>query len=238
MKFFKTIYGKILCGIVAIAIGFGAGYFVMPTKTITETKTVNVEVPGPTKYVTVTDKTQAEKLGADITSLTAQIAALETAKNDLQASKLLLQKEKEDLIKANNEANLANKAFRTAKVSGWVAQIQGDVTYHQGEIVPIDADIKTKQGLIDAQQNIIDYWLRQIVISGDSLAIQTTIWNAREAIKGYNADIVALNVHKKIHTDFIDSDNACITAIGKYINDGTVFTTDVTLRLAAFGRSI
>jgi len=30
---FKTIFGKIIIGIVILAIGFGAGYYLMPTKT-------------------------------------------------------------------------------------------------------------------------------------------------------------------------------------------------------------
>jgi len=57
-------YGKILVGLVVLALGLGVGYLAMPEKIETITETV-VE----TKYVSVVDKTEVDALNVQLSNI-------------------------------------------------------------------------------------------------------------------------------------------------------------------------
>jgi hypothetical protein len=249
-KFFKSIYGKIIVGLVILVLGGAVGYFVMPTKTETITKT-EIKTETVVKYVSIADKTQIDKLGADITSLTSQIT-------DLQIAKANLQKQIEDLAKVNTEAALKLKALRIIETKNWATTLESTITVFNADVTWYNNAIKVKQDLlvspnksiallqasINAKQLMISALIADNpignltairVLEDEIIALRAAIIPFETIITGLNADITAFNVSKTVVQTKITLDEKCIAEITRYINDGTTFSTEVATRLHVLG---
>ena len=247
---FKTIYGKIIIGIIVLAIGFGGGYYLMPTKTETITKTETVTVTD-TKYVTVTDKKAVDKLGADITGLQAQIAAL-------AAEKAAVQKQLTDLQAANNEAALKLKALRVIETKNWATTVEtaiiafnADITWYNNaikakedakvaptkSIALLQASINAKQLLISAlvADNPIGNLAAIRVLEDEIIALRAAIIPFEAILTGLNNDIASLGTSRAAVQAKVILDQKCVSEITRYINDGTAFSADVAARLHVLG---